>query len=135
MHYILIYSYIHQFDSECGGEPVLGSGVHPALAHGLLITAVLGVNFRRFLRRGLLTALVLAPQLEAGGPEVHHEVRHAAVRHPRDDRLGQLQPGVLVPSQAELQPGLVAATFTHNVSFLLSHKPLSNPIFSPYLVV
>ena len=50
----------------------------------------------------------LLPQLDAGRPQVHHELRHPPHRHPGDDRLRELEAGVLEPSQTELQAGLVS---------------------------
>ena len=51
----------------------------------------------------------LLPQLDAGRPQVHHELRHPPHRHPGDDRLGKLEARVLEPRQTELQAGLVPA--------------------------
>lgn len=57
---------------------------------------------------GLGAGRVLLPELDAGRPEVHHELRHSPDRHPRDDRLRQLQSRVLEARQAELNAELIA---------------------------
>ena len=58
---------------------------------------------------GLPPGRALLPELDAGRPEVHHELRHPPHRHPGDDGLRQLEARVLEARQTELQAGLVAA--------------------------
>ena len=84
------------------------SGVHWSLAHSVLI--ILLVNLAGLPHPGgvlLPPGRALLPQLDAGRPEVHHELRHPPHRHPGDDRLGELEARVLEARQTELQAGLV----------------------------
>jgi len=48
-----------------------------------------------------------APELEARGAEVGHELGHGAHRDPVDDGVGQGDPGILECRDGELDPGLV----------------------------
>ena len=77
------------------------SGVHWSLTDPALVVPLDHLA-------GLHPGRALLPQLDAGRPEVHHELRHPPHRHPGDDRLRELEAGVLEPSQTELQAGLVS---------------------------
>ena len=88
------------------------SGVHWSLTDpGLVVPLAPLVHLARLLAGGVLlpTGCLLLPQLDAGRPQVHHELRHPPHRHPGDDGLRQLQARVLEARQTELQAGLVAA--------------------------
>ena len=95
-------------NKEVMTQPSPWSSVHWSLADSALI--VLLVNLAGLpLADGVLLppGRALLPQLDAGRPEVHHELRHPPHRHPGDDRLGELEARVLEARQTELQAGLV----------------------------
>ena len=96
------------FSNDVKTPPSPWSSVHWSLTDSALI--ILLVNLARFpLAGGVLlpTGRALLSQLDAGRPQVHHELRHPPHRHPGDDRLRQLEARVLEPRQTELQAGLV----------------------------
>ena len=96
------------FIKELMTQPSPWSGVHWSLTDSALI--VLLVNLAGLpLAGGVLLppGRALLPQLDAGRPQVHHELRHPPHRHPGDDRLRQPEARVLEARQTELQAGLV----------------------------
>ena len=97
------------FSNDVKTLPSPWSSVHWSLTDSALI--ILLVNLAGLpLAGGVLlpTGRALLSELDAGRPQVHHELRHSPHRHPGDDRLRQLQSGVLKPSQTELYARLVA---------------------------
>ena len=96
------------FNNDVMTRPSHRSGVHWPLTDPVLI--ILLVNLVGLpLAGGVLLppGRALLPELDAGRPQVHHELRHPPHRHPGDDRLRQLEARVLEPRQTELQAGLV----------------------------
>ena len=74
------------------------SGVHWSLTDPALVVPLDHLA-------GLHPGRALLPQLDAGRPEVHHELRHPPHRHPGDDRLGELEARVLELVRLNSRPG------------------------------